>query len=70
MLTAAIIGCGDIAGRYNDRGGSPKVLTHAGAYAACAEDVLLVAACGPSEETRNGYLFCVFALGFAALKTQ
>ena len=56
MLTAAIIGCGDIAGGYDDRGGPPNVLTHAGAYAACAEDVLLVAACDPSEDTRNDFL--------------
>lgn len=56
MLTAAIIGCGDIAAGYDDRSGPPNVLTHAGAYAACAARVHLVAACDPSEEARREFL--------------
>lgn len=58
MLTAAIIGCGDIAGGFDDRSGPPNVLTHAGAYAACADAVRLAAACDPSEEARRSFLAC------------
>jgi predicted dehydrogenase len=52
---ALVIGCGDIAGGYNDSADDRMVLTHAAAY--CRHDNFVLTACvEPSREKRQSFM--------------
>jgi predicted dehydrogenase len=55
MKTAAIVGCGDIAGGYDERARTPGVFTHAGAYRARHDQVSLVACAEPDATRRRRF---------------
>ena len=42
MLKAAIIGCGDIAGGYDEKSTDNGIYTHAGAYRVCGVKIVAV----------------------------
>jgi predicted dehydrogenase len=55
MRTAAIVGCGDIAGGYDERARTAGQFTHAGAYRARAGQVRVIACAEPDETRRRRF---------------
>jgi predicted dehydrogenase len=55
MLTAAIIGCGDIAGGYDERATTPGVFSHAGAYGRRQDRIRLIACADPDPARRSRF---------------
>lgn len=52
-VKAAVIGCGNIAGRYDELGKRPGCYTHAGAYGLAGVDI--VAAADPNPDRRSAF---------------
>lgn len=60
-LSVLIVGCGDIAGGYDEKGGGEGVLTHAGAYR--AHPGFTVTACIDPDEARRAAFSSYWGIG-------